>query len=813
MKQFQTIFLFLYISLSFSYGQVKLSDIKIQADTTTDPALKTDLLLNLGLYYESKDFKLADNYYNQAINYSKEQQIDSLITFSYLTYSDFFRYEYDLIKALQFNDSAEFYCLRQNDTTQLANIYKKKGAIYRLISLYPEALSSFQKSLALVEITKDSSAIADAYLNIGAIHGILENNDLAFKNYKKAYFIDSTLNNPIGLGYDLNNLGIYYFQKENYDSAMICYTKAMELFFWNKSDQGIEGLSMTYTNMSNVYAMNGKYNPAIEYGLKALEISRQLNDLNGMVTDYSNISGLYSELMFYRNAEMYADSSLELAKKYNIIDGVSAAHYNHYMNYKEMGKLDDAIHHLEQHFILEDSINNSYNMKQIALLTAVHNNAEINKNYLQEVNARLKAEKETEETKQRLLEEETALRVKDAELKKDEELETLYIVIISILIAFIGIGIYLSIRNKRNIKELKTQKSLIKEKNEELFQQNEEIRSQRDLVVSQKEEVIKKTEEMENIKSEIEFQRDNANKQTEIIAVQQEEMQDSIRYAKRIQAAIFPDRTQLDEYFKEYFILFKPRDIVSGDFFWFGKVENRVVFAVSDCTGHGVPGAFMSMLGITFLKEIVLKEYITHPGVILRRLRKEVVKALKQTDSADGTQKDGMDISVCSIDKEQMVAEWAGANHPLYIVTDNTFESKTLQNEINLEEEEVFVEGEPVITNDSNGLKLYSLKPDKMPISIYYKMDRYTTHEFKIHEYDRLYFHTDGYVDQKGGPKAKKFKPRAFRQMIIDNAHLPMKEQHSRYELTLSKWMSVPNFETGKLPDQFDDITFIGMKL
>ncbi len=166
---------------------------------------------------------------------------------------------------------------------------------------------------------------------------------------------------------------------------------------------------------------------------------------------------------------------------------------------------------------------------------------------------------------------------------------------------------------------------------------------------------------------ELEQQRDIVISQKDHIEKINTEMTDSIKYAKYIQSSVLPKADQLDSTLGEHFILYKPKDIVSGDFYWTSKIENKTVVAAVDCTGHGVPGAFMSMLGMTLLNEIINKEYITHPGVILRRLRKEVIDSLKQKGER-GEQKDGMDISLCTLDPENMKLQFAGANNPLYLV-------------------------------------------------------------------------------------------------------------------------------------------------
>lgn len=287
--------------------------------------------------------------------------------------------------------------------------------------------------------------------------------------------------------------------------------------------------------------------------------------------------------------------------------------------------------------------------------------------------------------------------------------------------------------------------------------------------------VKERTVEIEQQKEEIESQRDLVTRQKEHIEGIHKEVTDSIYYAKRIQTAALPDEKLLNEYFSDSFILFKPKDIVSGDFYWFAKVENQIVITVADCTGHGVPGAFMSMLGMSLLKEIVSNEYMTQPDVILKRLRKEIIKALGQT-GASGEQKDGMDISLCSINTETLEMQWSGANNPCMIRKDD---------------------------------ELIELKADKMPIAIHEKMDKYTLHELKMQKNNVIYLFSDGYHDQFGGPNNRKFMSVRFKELLSSISNKAMSEQKEILDKTIEDWKN--SFETKY--EQTDDITVMGFKV
>jgi len=335
----------------------------------------------------------------------------------------------------------------------------------------------------------------------------------------------------------------------------------------------------------------------------------------------------------------------------------------------------------------------------------------------------------------------------------------------------------------------------IQEANEELNQQNEEIIAQRDEIESQRNTVVKQKEKIEEIHHEV---------------------SESINYATRLQEAILPEEKILSKYVSEHFVLFKPKDKVSGDFYWWTHIENHTVITAADCTGHGVPGAFMSMLGTSFLREIVQKEYITHTGVILRKLRKEIIKALKQTGEA-GTQKDGMDMAIISINHETNTVQFSGANNPLYIIRNEELRIENEESRSSVKEFVILNEAKRsekslddqsrsfAKTQDDNSKFLYEVKPDKMPIAIYEKMDAFTTHEIQLEKGDQLYMFSDGFADQFGGPKGKKFKYKPFKRLLLENADKPMTEQKEILNQAFKEWK-------GDL-EQIDDVVVLGVKI
>lgn len=275
--------------------------------------------------------------------------------------------------------------------------------------------------------------------------------------------------------------------------------------------------------------------------------------------------------------------------------------------------------------------------------------------------------------------------------------------------------------------------------------------------------------------------------QHKLVLQQKNDITDSINYARYIQSSILPHEDELESCLKEYFLIYKPKDIVSGDFYWITNIEKKAVVAAVDCTGHGVPGAFMSMLGAAFLNEIINKEYITHPGVILRRLRKEVIRSLQQKGET-GEQKDGMDIALCVIDFENMKLQFAGANNPLYLVR------KSINQEDIIERK----------SQEFSDYTLFEFKGDHMPIGIHDRMDNFNMTEINLLKDDCFYIFTDGFADQFGGNEGRKMQYKNFKKMILEGCSKPMKEQKILLEDKLKKWQGDHN--------QIDDILVIGIR-
>jgi len=270
---------------------------------------------------------------------------------------------------------------------------------------------------------------------------------------------------------------------------------------------------------------------------------------------------------------------------------------------------------------------------------------------------------------------------------------------------------------------------------------------------------------------EVVRQKDEIVTKNIVLEYQKKEIEDSIRYARRIQSAVIPSEKDCVNLLTDSFVFFRPLNIVSGDFYWISHVGSKIIFTAADCTGHGVPGAFMSMLGVAFLNEIVNKDNITSPDMILNHLRKKVIQALQQ-HGISGEARDGMDIALVSIDQQENKLEFAGAYNPLIMIR--------------------------------NG-ELSAISGDKMPIGIYENMSDFSKHEIMIEKGDVFYMYSDGYEDQFGGPDGKKFKSKKLKQLLLDIHKSPMEEQKDILEKCFDEWK-------GESP-QVDDVVIIGLAI
>ena len=270
----------------------------------------------------------------------------------------------------------------------------------------------------------------------------------------------------------------------------------------------------------------------------------------------------------------------------------------------------------------------------------------------------------------------------------------------------------------------------------------------------------------------------------------EQEVMDSIRYALRIQLSIIPTNFKVKSLLPKSIVFYRPKDIVSGDFYWVEEIDSKVLFAAVDCTGHGVPGAMMSVIGLTCLNQAIQDKKLAAPSDILNHLDREVNDTLRQSYDPNAV-KDGMDLALCSIDYKTLELQYAGVFNSLYIIRKNV--ASTFD-----------------VTSDRyafHGTDLLEIKADKNFIGNNKDgiADDFTNHLIKLQKDDCIYIFTDGYADQFGGPKGKKFKYNQFKDLLVSNAHLAIDDQYNAIDSTFYKWKGSQ--------EQVDDVLVIGVKI
>ncbi|MBI5219878.1 MAG: tetratricopeptide repeat protein [Bacteroidia bacterium] len=727
----------------------------------------------LFLEYEFTDSVKAKKYLTTALEIARKIDYKKGLADAYLYlgfyYSDFGIYQQSLTayeNSFKINESI-------HNEKGIAQDFMNIGIIYNRQGKYLQAINYFQQSLKITEKLSMSSdqliarsgksLTAKCLTNIGNVHFYQGSIMQAVDYYKKSLIALNELGDNQSIAKCLMNIGgIYYYQNQT-DTAIEYFQKSLQI---SQQYRDKEGVSKCLKSLGSAYDRKKNYAKALEYFQKALKISQELGDKNEIASTYSSIAALKMNLKQYSEVVENAEKGISISKEfgallyqrdcYKILAEVSEQmkdFKNAYLNHK-LFKL------------MNDSIFNEQSSKQI-----------------KEMEAKYQSEKKQKEIELK----ESQLAKKDIEVKQ-QRTQKLAFIGGFILMLILSVVIFKSYRDKKKANILlEKQKHEIEEKNDELNQQNAEIAAQRD---------------------EIEAQRDLVTKQKNEIELIHSELTDSIYYAERIQKAVLPGEEYIssllnNEYrltnaelrsetsnsspecsrrvklqTSNFFILFKPKDIVSGDFYWLAKRNNWLLIAVADCTGHGVPGAFMSMLGISFLNEIIAREDIQTASHVLDELRQYVIKSLQQK-GVSGEQKDGMDIAFCALNVKTLEMQYAGANNPLYII--ETGES-------------------PVST-------VREIRPDKMPVAIHENMPPFTNHVIQLQTGDTIYLMSDGYADQFGGPKGKKFYEKQLKEMLTVNSHLSMEEQEKILNNTIEDWMS--NY--GEKYEQTDDITILGI--
>ena len=586
----------------------------------------------------------------------------------------------------------------------------------------------------------DQKGRARSLINIGAALAAMNKYDDALANYQIALKIRENIGDRKGVANAQRNIGDLFFSQKNYVMA----DKYLSLALNTYEELGnLPGLMTTANSIGNIYYDQNNYTSAVEYYNKALGISEELQDTSSLSSIINNIGSVYLELKDYSNALEYYERSLLLMEKVGDRQGIAISYNNIGYVYEKKGDHEKAIEYQQKslevakELNVKSLINNAY----MGLAQAYSNLGDYRNAYkfrtlssdIKDTIFNIESNRNITEMQTRF---DTERKEKENEILKQKEKRAQVIFYsvsaVLVLLAALSFFIYRSYRIKRKANII-------------LAKQNREI-------------------EEKNTQLNIAYNE---------IEEKNKDITDSIRYAKRLQQAILPTSAFGAEFRDNGFILYKPKAIVSGDFYWLEKRNDKVLIAAIDCTGHGVPGAFMSIVGHNLLNQIVHDNGITVPSEVLTELNKGVTDTLKQKVEEDQV-RDGMDLALCTIDYNSMVLEYAGAYNPLWLLRDG---------------------------------HMIEVKADKYPIGAFLeeKIRTFTNHRIELQAGDIIYMFSDGYADQFGGPTGKKFKYKNFKELLISIHKNKMHEQRNILDHTIEAWR-------GDL-EQVDDIMVIGIKI
>ncbi len=636
------------------------------------------------------------------------------------------------IEAMQFSSEARSLANQLGYKSGQAYALKYIGLINYFQGDYVKVVRNWEQALEIFEAIEEKEGIANMLSNLGVVYNNQGNDARALELYLRSLKLAEDIRDTIRLISTFNNIGLIYSKKKSTEElALQNYLRALEL---SEIKEWYDGIGSTYLNLGELYYNRKDYSTALDYFEKSLAAYRQTNTVNitNALTYIGKIYVIYND---FPAAIKYQEESYKIAEKMGARWEMAKASLGLAETYYKSENNEKAIQYNQEAKEIATELGARYE-KLSALVNIAKSYASESEfeNAYQSLDEAITlkdtifSEKSQEQINNLMVKHEIENMLKENEiLKKDIEIREIKntkqrAVIFFLILGFVVTSFLIALLINANKQKNKANK-ILEEKNV-------------------------------------------------LISEQKKEIMDSIQYAKRIQNAMLTPTEDISLILPEHFILFSPRDVVSGDFYWFTRNENKIVCIVADCTGHGVPGAFMSMLGISYLNEIYSKKPEISASELLDELRKQVIQSLRQTGRM-GENQDGMDMTAVIIHKEDNSIQFAGANNQLFL----------------------YRKGE-----------LFEYKPDKMPIGIHGKnMDPFTNHVIKTEEGDAIYTFSDGFADQFGGPNGKKFMIKKFKEKLLEIHTRPMNLQKKELEKTLSEWMA----ETR----QVDDILVMGIRL
>ncbi len=644
-------------------------------------------------------------------------------------------------EAVTYGSEAKLLAEKINFRKGLAEANKTIGLGYYMQGNYMEAIKNWEPALEFYEQAGDEQLVANILSNLGSAYYTTGKNVEAIEYSLRALKVAEELGDSIRIGTLLNTIGLVYSeQPATLDAARNYYLRTLEI----AGAIGYEALvGVSYINLGELYMEKESYDSALFYFEKSLTVLTSNIDISASLAFIGNI---YAQREDYTKAARYYQDALELATK------------------------EDAKREMVSSLLGMASVYESQNnpLKAIEFFTRAESIAE--------------------------------------EIGLNNELSGIYEGLASNyaeISDFPNAYRYLSLQNTidNTIYRIDSEKKAnnlifsyqMEKKQDEIaiLEQKAEIdnlksRRQRAIIITTGLFGLLLLAMAVGLLNRMQFIR-RTNKK---INAQNALITDSISYAQRIQSAILPSHAFLNEVMPEHFIILKPKDIVSGDFYWIKEVQDHLVIVGADCTGHGVPGAFMSMLGITMLNSLIGERCFNAPSAILEQLRLKVKEMLVQEGETD-EQKDGMDMALAIFNKTTRELHYAGANNPLYVIRSK----------------EVPVNGEMAAyaSVEMEDYRLFELKADKQPVGVHWEETSFTTHSIILKERDTFYLFSDGFVDQFGGESRKKFKSLNFKKLLLSIQNESMRMQGQSLEKAFEDWKG--SYE------QIDDVSVIGVRV
>ncbi|MCG8577309.1 MAG: tetratricopeptide repeat protein [Flavobacteriales bacterium] len=680
------------------------------------------------LLYQSPDE--AENLARQITSSSRQVNYKSgtAVGYTYLAYSQIYLSKFD---------SAEYHIQEALKVCQKYNLGKEKMEAYHVYGHYyfyksdpDRALEMYLKALKIAEEKyPQSSAVYNA--SVGLIFQNMSNYAKAETYLVKAHQLATVYKDSSTLMFVLNNRGIIAKNEGRYEDAIQLYEEGL---VYANALSNPRRKSELLQNLSSVYNRMGHHDKGLELLVESIEISEPFSNNRDHAINYHNLAYSYFDVGYYDKALEANTKAFKYGEMAQFKEVLTESYGLRAELYAAKGNYKKAYDDMFIYYTLTDSqyldrLNNAALKYESQFL--------LEKENLQDSLEHAKSQEITE------LQISNEKKINRQKVKSRESL--LWASGIALIIVIIGIYF--------------------------LFSQNRKVKSQNEII-------SQKNDEVRHQKAELEEQH--------------KEITDSIHYAERIQKALLSTEEEWNRISPQNTIFFRPKDVVSGDFYWAHHLvnENISVWAAADCTGHGVPGAFMSMLGIGFLNEIVVENKIASPSEILNQLRDKIIKALRQKDSIE-SQKDGMDIGLCVWNKNTNELEFCGANNPLWIIRE--------QNQ--LKEQQDYK-----IAFSNENFSLIELQANKMPVGFHTSKNvPFIAQKIQLKPNDQIITFSDGYPDQFGGPKGKKLKYKAFKQTLLNLASLEPPYYQEQLKRAFDQWKG--SFE------QTDDVCVINIRV